>query len=323
MGYVVVYPLAISCAALYMKLLNVNIMLKNRYIRNIYLTLIIIALMLTSVYLDVSRTDLNPVIYDIGIKLRGIDKDSTIAHIEYPEYPLNPNKFFMSAFSKHRIAWPQTKSNRLTYNIMNNTSYTNDYIPAWTGYTPDEYTTYNNFDSPEHILVMFSESSKNHIYYLFDTDQFSTTTCQNVVSNHKSNNCSIYMDFINDENILLISGFYEYESINGRWAAGKPEVMIPTIEQNGGILRIVSGAFRPEGPGEASVDVYLNDVLIGNFTAGNDYTTNTFELNSNIVSKPFSVITFNTTTWIPDEWIGNGDLREIGIKFSSIEFIKD
>jgi hypothetical protein len=131
------------------------------------------------------------------------------------------------------------------------------------------------------------------------------------------------MDFINDENLLIKSGFYWYDLGAGRWTSGKSEIIIPTIEQKGGTLKIISGAFRPEGLGEAHVNVYLNDVFIGNFTAGNEYVINTFKLDSNIISKPFSVITFNTSTWIPDEVIKNGDTREIGIRFSSIEFISD
>jgi len=169
---------------------------------------------------------------------------------------------------------------------------------------------------------MFIES-KNYTYYLFDANQLQNLTCQNVITNKKVRNCSLHMDFINDDYAMAMSGFYYYEPKIGPWTSGTSKIMLPTIEQKGGILSISAGAFRPEGLGEAHVDVYLNDVLIGNFTAGNKYAINTFKLDSKLISKPFSVVTFNTSIWIPDEVIKNGDKREIGIRFSSIEFISD
>ena len=328
MAYIAVFPLAISCAALYIEFY------KNSYTRfgkvfsqinfnKIVLILISITLILSSAYLRIDRVDLDPLMYDLGLQLRNIDNNSTISYIQYPESFPNSNKFFISAYSRHRIAWPVVKPDILTYENMKNISYTNDYIPEWEGRIPEKYTTFENFDAPKYILVMFVGSSKNYMYYLFDTNQLQNLTCQNVLTNKKGDNCSVHMDFINDDYAMAMSGFYNYEPEIGPWTSGTAKVMLPTIEQKGGTLRISAGAFRPEGLGKAHVDVYLNDVLIGNFTAGNEYAINTFKLDSKLVSKPFSVVTFNTSTWIPDEVIKNGDTREIGIRFSSIEFISD
>jgi hypothetical protein len=169
---------------------------------------------------------------------------------------------------------------------------------------------------------MFTGSNGNSPYYLFDANA-SSNTCENIISNIRNKNCSIYMDFFSDENLMIKSGFYWFEPGAGRWTSGKSEIMIPTIEQKSGILQVVASASRPPGLADAHVDVYLNEALIGNFSAGKEFAASTFRLDSSMMSKPFSVITFNSTTWVPDEWIKNGDKREIGIRFSSIEFITD
>lgn len=324
-AYLIVYPLAISCAALYVKLFeNKHAVLKNYKINinNVFLIIITLILLITAVHSEIPRADLNPTIYDIGMKLRDIDSNATIAYIQYPITIANPNDFFISAYSRHRIAWPVTYPNNLTYGIMKNMSYTNDYVSAWHG-SIFENTSFENFDIPKYILVMFTWSNKNYTYFIFDANRSSNISCENVLSNLKRDNCSINMDFINDENLMIKSGFYWFEPGAGRWTSGKSEIMIPTFEKKGGILRIVAGAFRPGGLNETHVDIYLNEKLIGNFTAGNEFKTYTFKLDNSQISKPFSVLTFNTTTWIPDEAIKNGDMREIGIRFSSIEFISD
>ncbi len=322
-AYIIVYPLAISCAALYAKFYeNKYIVLADHKINiNKVLVIFIIILLITAVRSEIPRTDLNPTIYDIGMKLRDIDSNATIAYIQYPRTIANPNNFFISAYSRHRIAWPVMYPNNLTYETMKNISYTNDYIPEWHGNIFD--TSFENFDIPKYFFVMFTGSNKNFTYFFFDTNRLSNISCENVISNLKKDNCSINMDFNNDENLMIKSGFYEYEPGVGRWASGKSEIMIPTIEQKGGTLQVVAGAFRPLGVTDARIDVYLNDAFIGNFTVGKEFVTYTFRLNSSMTSKPFSVVTFNSTTWVPDEWIKNGDKREIGIRFSSIGFISD
>jgi hypothetical protein len=324
-AYILVYPLAISCAALYVKFYDAKHIVLNNYkinINNAVMIIIIMTLLLLTLHSEIPRTDLNPILYDIGVELQNIDTNATISYIQYPNTLANPNDFFISSYSRHRIAWPVMYPNNLTYETMKNISYTNDYVSAWHGSTIP-YISFENFDIPKYILIMFTWSNKNYTYFFFETNRSSNISCENILSNLKRDNCSINMDFINDENLLIKSGFYWYDLGAGRWTSGKSEIIIPTIEQKGGTLKIISGAFRPEGLGEAHVNVYLNDVFIGNFTAGNEYVINTFKLDSNIISKPFSVITFNTSTWIPDEVIKNGDTREIGIRFSSIEFISD
>lgn len=328
MAFIAVYPLAISCAALYINFSN-NIYSHFRKVfsqinlNNIILILISIILILISAYSGNDRMDLNPQIYDIGLKLREIDNNATISYIQYPESIPNSNKFFISAYSSHRIAWPIIKPDIPTFENMKNNTYTNDYILEWEGEKPQKYTTFENFGVPGYMLAMFAGSSKNYTYYLFDINQIQNITCQNVVTNKKGNNCSLYLDFVNDDYAMAISGFLYYEPGLGPWTSGTSKIILPTIEQKGGILRVGAGAFRPEELGEARVDVYLNDVSIGNFTVGNEYALNTFKLDSRLISKPFSVVTFNTTTWIPDEVLKNGDKREIGIRFSNIEFISD
>lgn len=324
-AYILVYPLAISCAALYVKLFeNKHTGLKNYKININSVVLIFITLMLliTAVHSEIPRTDINPTVYDIGMKLRDIDSNATIAHIQYPITIVNPNDFFISAYSRHRIAWPVMYPNNMTYETMNNISYTNEYVPAWHGNTIP-YTSFENFDIPKYILVMFTWSNKNYTYFIFDANRLSNISCENVLTNLKRDNCSVNMDFINDENLMIKSGFYWFEPGAGRWTSGKSEIMIPTIEQKGGTLKVVAAAFRPNDLNEPLVDIYLNEKFIGNFTTGNEFKTHTFKLDNNRMTKPFSIVTFNTTTWIPDEVIKNGDKRKIGIRFSSIEFISD
>lgn len=324
-AYILVYPLAISCAALYVKLYDAKHIVLNNYkinINNAMMIIIIMTLLLLTLHSEIPRTDLNPALYDIGVELQNIDTNATISYIQYPNTLANPNDFFISSYSRHRIAWPIMYPNNLTYETMKNISYTNDYVPAWHGSTIP-YISFENFDIPKYILIMFTWSNKNYTYFFFETNRSSNISCENILSNLKRDNCSINMDFVNDENLMIKSGFYWYDPGVGRWTSGKSEIIIPTIEQKGGILKIISGAFRPEGLGESHVDVYLNDVLIGNFTTGNEYAINTFIIESKFVSKPFSVVTFNTSTWIPDEVIKNGDTREIGIRFSNIEFISN
>lgn len=323
-AYLIVYPLAISCAALYSKFYEKkHIVLMNHKINfnSVMLLFIIITLLITAVYSNIPRTDLNPKIYDIGMKLRDIDTNATIAYIQYPITIANPNDFFISAYSRHRIAWPVTYPNNLTYETMKNMSYTNDYVSAWHGGI-FENTSFE-IDIPKYILVMFTCLNTNYTYFLFDANRLSNISCENVLSDLKRDNCSIKMDFINDENLMIKSGFYWFEPGAGRWTSGKSEIIIPTIEQKGGTLKVLAGAFRPDGLNETQVDIYLNEKLIGNFKAGNEFRAHTFKLDNSLISKPFSVVTFNTTTWIPDEVIKNGDKREIGIRFSSIEFISD
>lgn len=324
-AYIIVYPLAISCAALYAKFYDAKyIVLKNHKIsiNGIVLIFLITALLITAVQSEIPRNDLNPQIYDIGMELQDIDSNATIAYIQYPITIANPNDFFISAYSRHRIVWPEIYPNNLTYGTMKNISYTNDYVSAWHG-TIFENASFKNFDIPKYLLVMFTGSNKNYTYFFFDSNGSSNISCENVVSNIKRNNCSINMDFINDENIMIKSGFHDNEPGNGRWTSGKSEIMIPTFQQKGGLLQIVAGAFRPEGVNEPKVEIYLNGELIGNFISENEFKTFIFRLDGNLMTKPFSTVTFNSTTWIPDELLKNGDKREIGIRFSNIEFISD
>lgn len=323
-AYFLIYPLAISCAALYIKVFeNKYAVLYNQKINlNIlFQLLIVITLLLVSVYKDIPEADLNPTIYEAGINLRNFDSNATIAYIQYPLNIPNPNNFFISSYSRHRIAWPVTEPHNITYETLRNMSFTNEYVPDWHGIN-FKFVEFKNFGTPKYILVMFTGSNKNSPYYLFDANA-SSNTCENIMSNIKNENCSISMDFFSDENLMIKSGFYWFEPGAGRWTSGKSEIMIPTIEQKSGILQVVASASRPPGLADAHVDVYLNEALIGNFSAGKEFAASTFRLDSSMMSKPFSVITFNSTTWVPDEWIKNGDKREIGIRFSSIEFITD
>jgi hypothetical protein len=319
MAFFFVYPLAVACGVFYLWVFEFAGARLGVGVRRSLVPLVVFLLAVSAVS-PVAHYDVSPAVYDAGLRLSGMEKNATVAFLQIPEPLPNPNKFFISAFSRHRVVWPLEKPDLrspLSYQLISNFTYTNDYIPEWIGGVPENYTTFENYDAPRYLLVLFAGAA-NNVYYIFDLNNMSNNTCERVVSNREA--CSGVVELTGGDAALCVSGCFEPED-GGRWSGESAVVVLPTFIKENLSVTVVAGAFRPPGVAPAKVEVYFNGVLLGNFTTHDGYVNFTAQVGREYVSVPFSTLVVNTTTsWVPDEWIHNGDKRRLGVRLGLVEF---
>lgn len=310
-----VYPLALSCALFYLWVFEFA---GTHGIPGRAVVPLVVFLLSVSAISPVEHVDVSPAVYEAGMRLSAMDGNATVGFLQIPEPLPNANKFFISAFSRHRVAWPSEKPEPyqpLSYQLISNFTYTNDYIPEWFGGVPENYTTFENYDAPRYLLVLFAGAADN-VYYIFDLNNMSNNTCGRVVSNRDA--CSGVVDVSGGDAALCVSGCFEPEEV-GRWTEEKAVVVLPTLERRNLSVTVRAGAFRPQGVAPARVEVYFNGVLLGGFTTHEGYVNFTAGVGREYVSVPFSTLVVNTTNpWVPDEWIHNGDRRRLGVRLLGV-----
>jgi hypothetical protein len=121
--------------------------------------------------------------------------------------------------------------------------------------------------------------------------------------------------------VYLESGFYPRENwgeINNRWTSGNGSIRIPTSGKNDLLISIFCGGFRPENISATNVSIYVNDHLIENFTASQEYMNYNMTTSKDYLTIPYSMILIKSNTWKPSELTGTEDIRDLGINIDKI-----
>ncbi|MDD5616293.1 MAG: glycosyltransferase family 39 protein [Candidatus Methanoperedens sp.] len=121
--------------------------------------------------------------------------------------------------------------------------------------------------------------------------------------------------------IYLESGFYARENwgeINNRWTSGNASIRIPTAEKNNLLISVYGGGFRPEKLSPGNFSIYINEHLLGNFTAYGEYKFYNMTAPKDYLTIPYSTVLIRSDTWKPSEITGTADTRDIGINIDKI-----
>lgn len=121
--------------------------------------------------------------------------------------------------------------------------------------------------------------------------------------------------------LYLESGFYARENWgakNNRWTSGNASVRIPTSRKNNLLISISCGGFRPGNLSAANFSIYINDNLIKNFTAYQEYKMYNMTVSKDYLTIPYSMILIRSDTWKPSEFTGTSDTRDLGINIDKI-----
>lgn len=125
--------------------------------------------------------------------------------------------------------------------------------------------------------------------------------------------------------VYLESGFYGMENwggINNRWTSGNVSIRIPTNEENGLLISIYGGGFRPEKLSPGNFSIYINEHLIGSFTAYGEYKFYNMTAPKDYLTIPYSTVLIRSDTWKPSEITGTSDTRDLGINIDKISIEK-